>query len=239
MLLFLLLVLGIPSFLFWYEAPTCFDGVQNQGEVRVDRGGPCTLLAPSEVDRPAILWSRSFEVVPGVYNAVAYIDNPNFDAGVRDVPYTFKLFDQSNILVAERQGRAYLVPNAITPVFEGAIQTGERRVARTFFEFLDEPQWERVGRPVSGIAVEERVLTGAGTTPRIDATITNSSFTDISDITVVATLFNAENIAIGSSETFISLLPRQSSEDIVFTWPQGFTETVTSIDIIPRAPFEE
>ena len=109
--LFFILVIGIPTFLFMYEKPTCFDGVQNQDELGVDIGGPCALLHSSQVQNIAILWSRSFEVVPGLYNAVAQIDNPNFSAGAIDVPYSIKLFDSNSILISERKGRTYISPN--------------------------------------------------------------------------------------------------------------------------------
>lgn len=238
-LLFLLIVVGIPAFLVWYERPTCFDGAQNQGELSIDKGGPCALLHPSQVENIAVLWSRSFEVVPGVYNAVAYIDNPNFSAGAIGVPYSFKLFDSANLLVSERRGTAYLSPHNIVPVFEGGIETGERTPARTFFEFLEEPQWERVDSPVEGLSVENRTLRDENIAPQLDAVIRNQSFQDIFNVNIIATVFNADNVAIASSRTVIDLLPRQSSSAVTFTWPLPFRDSVSRIDIIPHAPFRE
>ncbi|MBI2618420.1 hypothetical protein HYW58_03140 [Candidatus Kaiserbacteria bacterium] len=238
-LLFLLVVVGVPVFFVWYETPTCFDGVQNQAELEADRGGPCTLLHTSQVQNIGILWSRSFEVVPGVYNAVAYIDNPNFSAGAVDVPYSFKLFDNANLLVLERRGTTYFSPNSVVPIFEGGIETGERIPTRTFFEFLDRPEWERVLSPVEGLSVESRALRNEDDAPELNAVISNQSFQDISNIEVIATVFNADNIAIASSRTVIALLSGQSSESVTFTWPRPFRDSVSRIDIIPKAPFRE
>ncbi len=236
---FFVIVIGIPAFLFLYEKPTCFDNVQNQGELGVDRGGPCLLLHRSQIQNTAVLWSRSFEVIPGIYNAVAQIDNPNFSAGALGVPYSFKLFDSSNILIAERKGRAYFSPNKVISIFEGGIETGERVPARTFLAFLAEPKWERVDNPVEGLEVESRVLSNENTAPRIDADITNKSFDDIFNVDVIATVFNADDVAIASSRTVIDVLQKQSSVQVTFTWPQRFSSPSTRIEITPQAPFRE
>jgi len=237
--LFLMLLIGIPSFIFLYEKPTCFDGIQNQGELGIDKGGPCLLLHKSQVQNIAILWARSFEVVPGIYNAVSQIDNPNFSAGAVDVPYSFKLFDSSNLLIAERKGKTYISPNKLIPVFEGTISTGNRVPTRTFFELLEEPNWIRVDNPIEGLNVENWSLSNRDTAPRIDAKIENKSFEDIYNIEVVATVFNSSGVAIAASRTIIEVLSKQSSYEVTFTWPQKFSDSVSRVEIIPRADFHD
>jgi hypothetical protein len=182
------------------------------------------------VQHEAVLWTRSFEVAPGVYNAVAYIDNPNFDAGISDVPYAIKLFDA-------QKGRAYITPNGITPVFDGGIEVGERVPARAFFTFLEPPLWERVEETTPQLSIGTRLVSNETTLPRIDATIRNDSFDTISDIEVVATIFNSDGNAIASSRTTLNSLAGQEEESIVFTWPQPFSAQISRIEIIPRTPF--
>jgi len=236
--MFFILIIGIPLFLFWYEEPTCFDGKKNQDELGIDTGGPCTLLHSSQVQNFAILWARSFEVIPGVYNAVAQIDNPNFSAGAVRVPYSFKLY-AGELLVAERRGSTYISPNKVVSVFEGGIETGERVPTRTFFEFLEVPKWERVESPIEGLEVRSRELSNEEIAPRVDTVIENQSFEDIFNIEVIITIFNTEDVAIASSRTVIDVLPKQSSKQVTFTWPQRFSDSVSRISIIPQAPFRE
>ncbi|HEC32640.1 MAG TPA: hypothetical protein ENI63_00060 [Candidatus Kaiserbacteria bacterium] len=238
-IIFLIVIIGIPSFLFLYKSPTCFDGIKNQKELGIDKGGPCVLLNNSQVQNIAVLWSRSFEVIPGIYNAIAQVDNPNFSAGAINVPYSFKLFDKDSVLISERKGRTYISPNKIISVFEGGIKTGERIPARTLFEFLEEPKWERVDNPIEGLKVRSRKLNNQGVTPRVDAVIENKSFVDIFDIEVIITIFNARDVAIASSRTVIDMLPKQSSKPVTFTWPQKFSDPVSRIDIVPQAPFRK
>src|SRR3989344_5782318 len=114
-LLVLVVFVGIPTFLRFYEAPTCTDGKQN--------------------------------------------------AEAFDVPYVFKLRDEKNLLVYERKGRLYIPPKTVFPVFESGIVTGERDVARAFFELENVSEWHRTDEiPNAGLRLGERTFTGASTT---------------------------------------------------------------------------
>lgn len=237
--LLLFLVLGIPIIVTLLDTnPTCFDKTQNQDEVGVDCGGVCTRLCSSQVHTLKTLWSRSFRVSEGRYNSVAYIENPNFDAGVHRIAYSFKLFDDRNILVAERVGETFISTNAITPIFEAAIDTGNRVPARTFFEFREAPVWERAEN-IPGLETESVRMTNEERQPRIDALIVNDSVNEIFNIEVVATAFDSEGNAIGVSQTTIERLDPRSSQAVVFTWPRPFGRSVSRIDVVPRIPLKQ
>lgn len=233
-LLGLAVIVGIPMFFLLYEEPTCSDGKQNQNEVGIDCGGSCELLCDSQVVLPAILWSRSFAVTEGVYNSVAYIENPNFKAGTFEVSYIFKLFDSENILVTERRGITYISPNNAFVVFEGGIVTGERIPARTFFEFRGEPKWFELNNPAISLVIENRILSDTNSSPKLDATLKNISTEDIKDIEIMAIIFDTNDNAIASSRTVVKLLPKSSVQDIAFTWPKPFSSSVGRVEIIPK-----
>ena len=91
--------------LIFYDKPTCFDGKQNQDESGVDCGGVCEKVCSFQAVKPNIIWSRSFKVSEGIYNAIAYIENPNIRAEAFAVPYVFKIFDERNILISEKKAR--------------------------------------------------------------------------------------------------------------------------------------
>lgn len=230
---FLILVIGVPAFLFLYDRPTCTDGIQNGDERGIDCGGSCEAICVQDVDQPQILWSRSFRVTDGVYNAVAYIENPNFGAIARDVPYSFKLFDDENILIFERTGITTLSIDGATPIFEAAIPTGNRVPVRTFFEFSAVPAWDQRTEE-DQLRVENIVLMGEETSPRIEARLVNDSVDERLDVEVVATIFNIEGNAIASSRTRIPSIDGRSERSVVFTWPQPFSEASAQIDLIPR-----
>src|SRR5262245_56248218 len=112
--IFFAVLIGVPVAIALHKAPTCFDGVQNQGETSIDLGGPCTLLDPSAITPTAVMWARAFKLRDGMYDAVAYIQNPNSAAGVGSVKYHMALYDSENVLVAERFGDTPIMPGGIT-----------------------------------------------------------------------------------------------------------------------------
>lgn len=231
--LFFALTLGIPLAIWLYEPPTCSDGKQNQGETAPDKGGPCIVLDEQTLQPYATLWSRAFPARPGNYNALAYVENSNAEAGIRDIVYRFKLYDARGILVAEREGATSLMPGGITPIFEGAISTGNRSVTRTFVEFISTSSWERVSDSVGNIAVSNRVVTTPQSSPRLTAMVENTGVATIFDITLVATVFDTVGNAFAASATLVPRLEGGESQEIVFAWPDPFPKAVSRIDILP------
>lgn len=234
--LFFAIVVGIPMTIWIYEPPSCSDGKQNQEETAIDKGGPCPLLDERILSPSSTLWARAFSVRGGLYSAVAYIENPNEGAGVRAVNYRFGLYDERNVLVAERRGKTFIIPGGITPVFEGAIGTGHRSVARTYFEFTSRTVWERLENAASVLSVNNKNVTDVDSTPRLTARVKNTSVAAVLDPSFVAVVFDpAGNAFVASATTLPRLAPNEEKE-IVFTWPDPFPATVGRIDILPLLP---
>jgi Mg-chelatase subunit ChlD len=225
---FVIMVVGLPTFLFWYQAPTCFDGKRNGDEVGVDCGGSCRLLCSFEAIEPDILWSRSFKVASGLYSATAYIQNHNFSSAALNAPYVFKVYDKTNTVIATRFGQAYIPKNKIFAIFEPAIQVGEAVPYRTTFEFINEISWEKDDSSLPDLLVREKSLSREDSLPRIDARIQNNSIIPVSNIEIIALVYDGKDNAIGASRTFVDYLNKDQSTDIVFTWPAPF-DTQTNI----------
>jgi hypothetical protein len=236
--LFFLIVVGGPITYKILTIPqTCHDGKQDQGETSVDRGGPCLLLDDAYLQPHAILWARSFQVRDGSYNAVAYIQNPNANAGVAAANYQFALYDSQNVLIADRTGTTYIMPGGITPVFTAGIDTGNRIVAHTYFTLTDPSlTWERMSNPAAPISVTGKLLANADTVPQLTATAGNSAVSDIRNISFVAVVFDTGGNAINASATQIGDLAAGGQAQIGFTWPNPFTAMPGSEDIIPLMP---
>lgn len=232
---FFVIVFGVPLILALQKEPTCFDGKQNHDEQGVDCGGSCALLCEFQVKPLSIQWSRSFKAGDGVYNATAFIENPNFNAAIMEVPYVFKLYDTNNVLVKEREGRTFISTDGITPIFEPRITTGESEVARTFFEFTGPIVWHRI-RDEKLITNVEHELINPSFSPRIDARIRNEDINELRNVEVVGVVFDTDGNALASSQTYIEILPKLSDENIFFTWREPFTRPVGRVDVIPRIP---
>ena len=213
--------------------PTCSDGKRNQGETAIDRGGPCLILDQSNLQPSPVMWARAFKVRDGSYSAVAYVENPNIDAGVRAAHYLFKMYDSENILVAERKGTTFIMPSGITPVFEGGVETGKRVVAHTFFSLSAPLVWERMKDMSQDIRVSDEKINSVNTKPRLTATLHNISVVPLYDIFVVAVVFDTAGNAFTASQTNLQRLEPDETNHVVFTWPDSFPESVGRIDVIP------
>jgi hypothetical protein len=237
-ILFFLIVVGGPiAFKILTIPSTCHDGKEDQGETSVDRGGPCLLLDDTYLQPHAILWARSFQVRDGSYNAVAYIQNPNKSAGVVAANYQFALYDSQNVLIADRTGTTYIMPGGVTPVFTAGIDTGNRIVAHTYFTLTDPSlTWERMINPTAPISVTGKLISTTDTVPQLAATAGNSSVSDIKNISFVAVVYDTSGNAINASATLVSDLPAGATTPIGFTWPNPFSASVGSEDVIPLMP---
>lgn len=230
---FLGIVVGIPLILHFHVPASCHDGAQDQGESSPDHGGPCLFLDESSLEPHAVLWARAFRVRDGSYDAVAYVQNPNAGAGVLSAPYRFGLYDSQNVLIAEVTGTTFVMPGSVTPVFLGNINTGNRIVAHTYFEFTAPLTWERAINTASPVTVNNKQVSNTDTAPRVAATITNASVADLMNLTFVAVVFDPAGNAFGASQTAVPRLNAGESQQIVFTWPSPFPTQVGSVDVIP------
>lgn len=230
-IVFFVVAVVLPLFSHFYKPPSCTDGVQNQGETATDKGGPCTVLDERALAPVSILWARSFEVRPGSYSAVAYIENANKNAGVRSVGYRFGLYDSQNLLVAERKGTTFIMPDSITPVFEANINVGNRAVTHTYLEFTEPRVWERAKNLATAITITNREVTTEGQGARTVATVENTAVSPLSDASFVVVVFDPSGTAHAASMTSVSRLDAGAKQQIIFTWPDPFKARVGRVDM--------
>ena len=231
---FLLVVAVLPAYLIFYKAPTCFDGKQNGGEKGIDCGGSCVKLCRSQYLDPNIIWARVIEVKPGLYNALAYIENPNIDAGADSISYIFKIKDSDGVLIYEKNGKTFIPPNKFFAVFEDGIPAGKKIPAKAIFEFTSGAIWKNQENKEAGINILKKTISREEFSPRVDATLENATLESISDIEAVAIVYGEDENALGFSRTFIDKLNKGESQNIAFTWPEPFASNIVKIEIIPR-----
>jgi len=227
----LFILIFVPFLVFWYQAPTCSDGKKNGDEMGIDCGGSCTRLCSSQAISPIVLWQRIFKVSNGVYSAVAYIENPNLESSANGAGYIFKFYDEHNSVIGERKGTTFIPKNKRFAVFEGNIISPQKTPKRVTFEFTSQPNWIKDPTDYS-LSVQQKVLTGIETSPRLEATIENRSLENLNRISIVAIIYDDRGNAVGVSRTFIDSLAQREKMPIVFTWPEPF-DTETTLCTVP------
>lgn len=243
------LLLCASPFIYRYLTipPTCVDGIQNQGEVEIDKGGPCIVRAESSILPVTIRFAKVFKVEEGIYSVVGYIENPNRDVGVRDAAYEFVLYDASGIFVASRRGVTAVPPQAVVPVFEAKITTGTQIPVRADLTLMPRTAWEKMSRRLEDLAISqpqvEQTLRSSCSRgdisctdvyyPRVRATITNTGLESFSNVPVTVVVFDTQGNAMAASKTRVSSLTPRQSATVVYTWNSTFPSEVARVDIIP------
>ena len=229
-----LLVVVLPTILRFYKAPTCFDKKQNQAELGVDCGGPCELLCDNQYAPLNVLWSRFFKVTDGVYNVLAYVENPNLNAGVTNLNYVFKLYDKKGVLLKERFGTTFVPANRVTAIFEPELLVGNLIPQRVEFIFLNQAVWLKQDSQENGLSVTQSVISREDTAPRLSAVLTNKTINQIKKIEAVGIVYNADSNTIAFSRTVIDSLDAKASTNINFNWPKPFSDKYARIEIVLR-----
>lgn len=228
-----LVFIAAPTAYVVYRPPTCTDGKMNQAEQGVDCGGPCVNLCQEKELEPIILWQRSFEVGPGAYNVIAYVQNPNVSSAAIQVPYVFRLYNASQELISERTGKVNLPPNRSLPIFEANMPSGKQIPARVSFEFRSKPYWIRQQSVFPDVRINNITLSREQTVPLLSAEIENKELTTYDRVPVVAILYDLAGNAVAASRTIIDSLEGQSAQEIVFTWPKPFGTDISEKEIVP------
>ncbi len=239
-ILILILFLGISGFILIYpsfnKAPTCFDQKQNSDETGVDCGGICAKACVAEVSPMSILWARAFQVIPGRYNAVAYVVNHNKSTAIQKINYRFRFANANNVYIGKREGSTFVPPGGNFAVFEPGIDIGNSISVYTTFEFTQTPNWLQVPKDKINqlkILISDIQLEGETTNPHLFATIKNNSLFTIPNVGVIAILYDSNGNTVSTSRTYLNQLGPLQENDINFTWPQAFTSGVVSKEIIP------
>ena len=228
-------------FPYWYlhrEVPTCFDGKQNQGELGIDCGSPCALLCKGAAKDLSILWTKVFPIRPGEYDVVAYVENPNFDVGTQRFDYTATLYDVNGTAIATKDGAGFARPSERFVVFAGGMLTGENAATAGKIEIHPGIQWVSAVKSPPLFSVGDKSLTHADRRPELTATIHNETTDIYRNVDVAAIIYDSKNTPIGVSSTKVDKLAAKGTENLIFTWPGGFTyvaeteQCETPVDVI-------
>ncbi len=219
------------------RTPTCFDGRENGNELGVDCGGECALQCVQYTQDINIKWQRSYPIVKGFYNSVAYLENQNFQAGIKQIKYKFRLYDKDRILIAERDGETFIEPNRGFVIFEQQIPVGSSVPLYTTFDFTEPISMYKTDPLYDDliIRVTNQLLQTNDIKPRFSATLKNTSDTHtISGIDAYVVLYDEEDNAVQVGKTRIEALSPREEKNIFIVWQNQFDKKPVRFEVIPR-----
>lgn len=222
----------------FYKAPSCSDGVQNQGEVGIDCGGPCSYLCTVQAHAPTVLYTKALSRADGGADVVALIENANATAAAKDVPYSIVLYDDHKVLLQQVNGTVDLPPATKVPVYAFNIPTGKHAVASAFLTIDSAaPRWYTVqGDPRVKPVVSNITLGGTSDAPRVDSLLTNGSLTTLSNIQTIVIVHDDQGEVIAASQTIVPVVPAQGEAAAIFTWNAPFLSTPATVEVLPVVP---
>ena len=231
----LVAAIGIPSFFYFYKAPSCSDGIQNGNELGIDCGGSCVKLCASAFLSPIISWTRFDQVANGLYNVAAYVVNPNPNAGAANVPYHIAFYDAQGVIITDVYGTVTLPPHRNTLAFQSSVNTGKRVPARALFEFTSAPNWLPASDTLSPLQVVDKKYDEDTTGSSLQVTLRNTSVNPIGQLSVFVVLYDSSQNEIGFSKTVVDGIPAGGTVVAPYTWPEDRNGAVVSIEALPVA----
>lgn len=220
---FLILRSGLPE-------PSCMDNRLNQGEERIDCGGPCDACVLRESKPIEIFWTRFVKVRENTYDVAAEIRNPNVKLAASYFDYEFKLYDSAGVNVVSRRGRSFMYPGETAHLAEIGLLSNH--AIRSASLTIGDTAW------ASSDAVKPDVFAGSkeyavegepGRTVSVAKTIVlNRELFSISDIGITAIVFDGNGNLLGAHRTIIKSLGAGASQPVVLAWPAVFPVPVAS-----------
>lgn len=233
-----IILVGVPFFLLFYDKPTCADNKKNGDETGVDCGGSCQRLCTPDA-LPLILKGdpRILTIAPNTYEIVALVENSNADAEIYRAEYVVKLYDSSSAIPAKTiEGSAFIPKGVTIALFEGPFTlSAEISPARATLEWKESSLEFRKTQAVEPeIEVFNLSVMNASSTPRITAKVENLSLGSVSNIDFVALVYDTEGNIFAASKTYVDSLESGEETDIFFAWPRPFPKPVGNTQIIKR-----
>lgn len=230
----LVVFLSALAFSIFYDAPSCMDRTQNQGEEGTDCGGPCSKLCAALLDAPRVSFARALITTNGRTDVIAYVENRNQASEAKNARYVMELFSADGLLLAKKEGTIDLPARSTVPVFLPGVYMGPVPVSRAFVTFEEEITWTRAREGRTVPKVSDAVFL-QGTEPRVTATLQNPTPVALYNVKVIATAFDADGSALAASQTVVREIPAQGTVQAVFTWTAPFGDPLR-IEVIPLIP---
>lgn len=211
---------------FFYTAPSCFDGKQDQGETGIDCGGPCAkacipmnLSTISAIANPQVFLSS-----PGHYTLLGQVANANPGFAAQSFSYEFDLYDAEDTLIGTVAGNSFMysaeTKYIVAPNIAVATDTVDHAtlnigtivwVPAATLGLV--PNWGSQGEPqVVGSNF-------ASSTVTVNGQITDDDVAAFNNILIVAIFKDGNGNPIGASQTEVDSIAPNQTENFSVSYP--------------------
>ncbi len=230
---YFLIVLVVTAVVYFVSRPrpeaTCFDGIRNQGEEKIDCGGPCP---PCEKEREAIavVSQKLIPVSENNFDFVAEVSNPNNLWGARTVGYLINVFDENNKNIFSKTGTFYILPQENKYIVESKIYLQE---AASQVDFrITSTDWQRLsGFRDLALRIRDKRIYEEGEYTKISGIVFNNSNYDFDRVDLVGLIFDENKEIIAAGKTEVRTLLRGENRYFEIRWPKVWNFETVSFEI--------
>lgn len=237
--IFYLVVLGIIVtgiyFLFLKPRPSCFDGIQNEGEQGVDCGGPCAKVCLPSTIQPisALSAVRVFPLAGGSVTVLAQLENANPDYAALSFNYVVTLYGaDGSTAVATFDGTSYAYADEtkylILPNEPISATTSRADIAVSNIQWM--PASQMGSAPKFAFTNIENIA-GANGLVSVSGNITDRDVSSFSNIIIVAVFKDAAGTPVGASQTELDALAPGETQNFSISYPLVPNEDISATDI--------
>ena len=209
---------------FWSTrpVPTCYDGIQNQGEQGVDCGGPCAIACvPANVSAISTVGPVYVFVGDSTHvTLLAQVQNTNVGFAVPSFNYRFDLFTASNTLVQSVSGQSFMYSGELKWLLAPNVAVAQSIDHAALVVW--NAQW--VDAKVMGI-VPQFTLQNLGVVPAPTGTqlfggeLKNNDLASFDNILVIGVLKGPSGLPAGASQTVLDHIGPSEVRDFNVMYP--------------------
>ncbi|HTY39783.1 MAG TPA: hypothetical protein VMC43_01700 [Candidatus Paceibacterota bacterium] len=225
--------------LFLKPAPTCFDRIQNQGELGIDCGPVCgNICLPPDL-KPIVATSlQIFYPAPGQAVILAKVQNANPTLAVRSFDYSFDVLgDNDSSTVNSFKGSSFLYAGEIKYLAEFVSDSELPRGSRLKFRVLN-PDWvtpETFRKPE--LSFQDRRTDVSSSSIQVSGQLLQKDTITLPTITVLA-VFHGQDVLgpiIGVSKTELDDVAPGENRPFAIVYPALQTIDPAKTEIIAYA----
>ncbi|HHD92696.1 MAG TPA: hypothetical protein ENL06_03730 [Candidatus Portnoybacteria bacterium] len=223
---------------------TCFDGVQNQGELGIDCGGPCSPCAP-KVAAPVIEDQQLVQEGNGIYEFVAKIKNQSQVYGNSKIDYQINLYNDSNQIIKTINQNTFILSGEEKYIVKPAIRIDRSNIiSRTEMKITHLGKWEKMDQAVyPDLMVKNKkieILAQSNKYAEVSGTIINRADVGFQKVMVNIILFGEENKVVRANQTEIRTLTAGQERFFSVFWNKPFISQKFHLIVEPVTnPFDQ
>jgi hypothetical protein len=227
------IVTGI-YFLFLKPAPSCFDGIQNEGEQGVDCGGPCAKICiPANIQSISALGPvQVFSPLAGHATVLVQVENANANFAASSFDYTVTLYGaDGSSTVATLPGSSFAYADEtkyiVFPNVSVSAPVSRADIAISNIQWVPTDQMGFI--PQFSFTNLEDTASGNGYVT-VTGNITDRDVASFNKVLVMAIFKNTAGAPIGASQTELDSIAPGVTQDFSISYPTLPNENISATE---------